>query len=136
MEKTAKITLRYPAQLSDRTLSSITMRRPTVGDMLDYPIKNGGLDEEAALVAALTGLAALKTCANWIWRIMSGCRTSSSRFGARKDPDGTLEKGLRMLVVSLSRLTRWPLRDVLALTPDEAEAWLDTACELEKRISA
>lgn len=42
MEKTAKITLRYPAQLSDRTLSSITMRRPTVGDMLDYPIKNGG----------------------------------------------------------------------------------------------
>lgn len=135
MEKTAKITLRYPAQLSDRTLSSITMRRPTVGDMLDYPIKNGGLDEEAALVAALTGCA-LKTCANWIWRIMSGCRTSSSRFGARKDPDGTLEKGLRMLVVSLSRLTRWPLRDVLALTPDEAEAWLDTACELEKRISA
>ena len=56
MEKTAKIALRYPAQLSDRTLSSITMRRPTVGDMLDYPIKNGGLDEEAALVAALTGL--------------------------------------------------------------------------------
>lgn len=51
MEKTAKIALRYPAQLSDRTLSSITMRRPTVGDMLDYPIKNGGLDEEAALVA-------------------------------------------------------------------------------------
>ena len=130
MEKTAKIALRYPAQLSDRTLSSITMRRPTVGDMLDYPIKNGGLDEEAALVAAL------KTCANWTWRIMSGCRTSSSRFGARKDPDGTLEKGLRMLAVSLSRLTRWPLRDVLALTPDEAEAWLDTACELEKRISA
>lgn len=33
-------------------------------------------------------------------------------------------------------LTRWPLRDVLALTPDEAEAWLDTACELEKRLSA
>ena len=64
---------------------------------------------------------------------MSGCRTSSSRFGARKDPDGTLEKGLRMLAVSLSRLT---LRDVLALTPDEAEAWLDTACELEKRSSA
>ena len=56
MEKTAKIALRYPAQLSDRTLSSITMRRPTVGDMLDYPIKNGGLDEEAALVATLTGL--------------------------------------------------------------------------------
>lgn len=135
MEKTAKIALRYPAQLSDRTLSSITMRRPTVGDMLDYPIKNGGLDEEAALVAALTGCA-LKTCANWTWRIMSGCRTSSSRFGARKDPDGTLEKGLRMLTVSLSRLTRWPLRDVLALTPDEAEAWLDTACELEKRLSA
>ena len=67
---------------------------------------------------------------------MSGCRTSSSRLGARKDPDGTLEKGLRMLAVSLSRLTRWPLRDVLALTPDEAEAWLDTACELEKRLSA
>ena len=56
MEKTAKIALRYPAQLSDRTLSSITMRRPTVGDMLDSPIQNGGLDEEAALVAALTGL--------------------------------------------------------------------------------
>lgn len=62
MEKTAKITLRYPAQLSDRTLSSITMRRPTVGDMLDYPIKNGGLDEEAALVAALIQGCALKTC--------------------------------------------------------------------------
>ena len=57
MEKTAKIALRYPAQLSDRTLSSITMRRPTVGDMLDYPIKNGGLDEEAALVAASPGCA-------------------------------------------------------------------------------
>ena len=92
MEKTAKITLRFPAQLSDRTLSSITMRRPTVGDMLDYPIKNGGLDEEAALVAALTGLRP-EDRANWIWRIMSGCRTSSSRFGARKDPDGTWRKG-------------------------------------------
>ncbi|EGW46145.1 hypothetical protein HMPREF0178_00042 [Bilophila sp. 4_1_30] len=33
-------------------------------------------------------------------------------------------------------MTRWPLRDVLTLTPDEAEAWLDTACELEKRLSA
>ena len=151
MEKTAKIALRYPAQLSDRTLSSITMRRPTVGDMLDYPIKNGGLDEEAALVAALTGLRPedlreldmedyerlqdqLLTFS--MLRSRDNSRYSMSRFGARKDPDGTLEKGLRMLVVSLSRLTRWPLRDVLALTPDEAEAWLDTACELEKRLSA
>ena len=134
MEKTAKIALLYPAQLSDRTLSSITMRRPTVGDMLDYPIKNGGTRRPRS--SPPSPGCAPKTCANWTWRIMSGCRTSSSRFGARKDPDGILEKGLRMLVVSLSRLTRWPLRDVLALTPDEAEAWLDTACELEKRLSA
>ena len=41
-----------------------------------------------------------------------------------------------MLVVSLSRLTRWPLSEVLALTPDEADAWLDTACELERNLTA
>lgn len=56
MEKTAKITLEYPAQLADRTLSTLTMRRPTVGDMLDYPITSGSLIEEAALIGALTGL--------------------------------------------------------------------------------
>ena len=66
----------------------------------------------------------------------SGCRISCWPFGARSDPDGTVEKQLRMLVISLSRLTRWPLGEVLALTPDEASAWLDTACELEKRLNA
>ena len=56
MEKTAKITLQCPVQLADRTLSVLTMRRPTVGDMLDFPIRNGGLDEEAALIGMLVGL--------------------------------------------------------------------------------
>lgn len=56
MEKMAKITLKFPVQLADRTLSTIAMRRPNLGDMMDFPIRNGGIEEEAALVGALTGL--------------------------------------------------------------------------------
>ena len=57
MEKTAKIALRYPAQLSDRTLSSITMRRPTVGDHLAAQ-KSAGTDaeREIRLIANLAEL--------------------------------------------------------------------------------
>lgn len=135
MEKTAKIALRYPAQLSDRTLSSITMRRPTVGDMLDYPIKNGGLDEEAALVAALTGLRP-EDLRELDMEDYERLQDQLLTFRGQKRPGRDTGERAADAAVSLSRLTRWPLRDVLALTPDEAEAWLDTACELEKRISA
>lgn len=57
MAKHETITLNYPVQLADRTLDKITMRRPTLGEMLDFPI-NGGTDlaGEVALVAQLCGL--------------------------------------------------------------------------------
>lgn len=38
--KTAIIRLDCPVQLADRQLSEVTMRRPTVGDLLDYPIRD------------------------------------------------------------------------------------------------
>lgn len=41
--KTATITLEYPVQLADRIMNEIIMRRPTMGDVLDNPVK-GELD--------------------------------------------------------------------------------------------
>jgi hypothetical protein len=47
----------YPVQLADRVLSEVALRRPTLGDMLDYPVdQHSGLKEETALVAHLCGL--------------------------------------------------------------------------------
>lgn len=135
MEKTAKIALRYPAQLSDRTLSSITMRRPTVGDMLDYPIKNGGLDEEAALVAALTGLRP-EDLRELDMEDYERLQDQLLTFRGQKRPGRDTGERAADAGGEPVPADRWPLRDVLALTPDEAEAWLDTACELEKRLSA
>lgn len=57
MEKTASITLEYPVQLADKKLETVTMRRPTVGDMLDFPLTAAsGLSEEAALIGHLCDL--------------------------------------------------------------------------------
>lgn len=39
-EKTATIRLGCPVQLADRLLTELTMRRPTVGDLLDHPIRD------------------------------------------------------------------------------------------------
>lgn len=41
--KTATIILEYPVQLADKMLEEIIMRRPTMGDVLDNPVK-GELD--------------------------------------------------------------------------------------------
>lgn len=55
--KTVTITPDYPVQLSDRLLTEITMRRPTMGDVLDNPVK-GELDfaGEMQLYAVLCDL--------------------------------------------------------------------------------
>lgn len=39
-EKNATIRLCCPVQLADGLLSEVTMRRPTVGDILDHPIRD------------------------------------------------------------------------------------------------
>jgi hypothetical protein len=41
-----------------------------------------------------------------------------------------------MVVLALCRMTRWSLREVLALTYDEALWWLEGANELEEAIRA
>lgn len=55
--KTATITLEYPVQLADKMLEAVTMRRPTMGDVLDNPVK-GELDfaGEMQLYATLCDL--------------------------------------------------------------------------------
>lgn len=55
--KTATITLEYPVQLADKMLEAVTMRRPTMGDVLDNTVK-GELDfaGEMQLYAVLCDL--------------------------------------------------------------------------------
>ena len=56
-EKTVDITLDYPVHLADRELENVTMRRPSVGDLMDFPVNaTTGLKEELALVAHLCEL--------------------------------------------------------------------------------
>lgn len=40
MEKTACIKLQHPVQLADGIMEKIVMRRPTVGDLIDHPIRD------------------------------------------------------------------------------------------------
>lgn len=57
MEKTVSIKLRHPVQLADRLMDKVVMRRPTVGDIIDHPIRDGSdLAGESALYAHLCGL--------------------------------------------------------------------------------
>lgn len=57
--KSATVKLDYPVQLADRLLTEITIRRPSIGDLLDYPLgPETGLPEELALMAHLCGLHA------------------------------------------------------------------------------
>lgn len=57
--KTAAVKLGYPVQLADRLLAEIIIRRPSMGDLLDYPVgPETGLPEELALMAHLCGLHA------------------------------------------------------------------------------
>lgn len=56
-ERSVTIPLDYPLQLADRRLDGITMRRPTMGDLIDHPVRDG-LDYlgEIRLFATLCGL--------------------------------------------------------------------------------
>lgn len=55
---TKTITLKHPVQLPDRQLTEVTMRRMTVGDLMDCPIRDAGdFGGEIKLVARLTGLS-------------------------------------------------------------------------------
>ena len=40
-EKSVVVSLDYPMQLADKRLDSITFRRPTMGDLLDNPVRDG-----------------------------------------------------------------------------------------------
>lgn len=52
-----EITLDFPVQLADRLLERVTMRRPTVGDTLDYPVRDtSDMDGETKLYAKLCDL--------------------------------------------------------------------------------
>lgn len=53
----AVIKLDYPVQLADKLLTEVIMRRPTVGDLLDHPVrKDSSLADEARMLCSLTGL--------------------------------------------------------------------------------
>lgn len=55
--KTATIKLQYPVQLPDRLMTDVTMRRPTVGDLIKNPIvDNADLQGEFSLLCNLCGL--------------------------------------------------------------------------------
>lgn len=56
MSKTVKIRLDHPVRLPDGQRSEITMRRPTLGDYIDHPIRGvEDLDGESRLIALLCG---------------------------------------------------------------------------------
>lgn len=58
-DKTATITLDYPIQLADRLLTEVTMRRPTLGILMEYPVNDArDYAGESKLYAALCGLNA------------------------------------------------------------------------------
>jgi hypothetical protein len=51
------VKLEYPVQLADRVLTEVTMRRPTVGDVMDNPLK--GVEDvrgEVKLLSVVCGL--------------------------------------------------------------------------------
>ena len=55
--KEAVIKLAYPVTLADRQLDSVTMRRPTLGDILDHePKRVEDVKEEVILIGLLCGL--------------------------------------------------------------------------------
>lgn len=58
---------------------------------------------------------------------MRGCKTSTSDFGPYPN-----RKQIRRLVVALSRITRWGLRAIKAMTWQEACEWLDEAAAFER----
>lgn len=56
-ERSVTIPLDYPLQLADRRLDGITMRRPTMGDLIDNPVRDGSdFIGEIRLFATLCGL--------------------------------------------------------------------------------
>lgn len=56
-DKTVTIPLDFPLELADRKLDAVTMRRPNMGDLVDYPVNaKTSLKEEMALVAHLADL--------------------------------------------------------------------------------
>lgn len=53
----ATITLNYPVKFADGLRSELTMRRPNLGDLLDYePRVNSDIESEATLLGVLCGL--------------------------------------------------------------------------------
>lgn len=49
--------LEYPVQLADRTITDVTLRRPTLGDLLTHTITNASdIEGEVRLIAALCNL--------------------------------------------------------------------------------
>ena len=52
-----KISLQYPVKLPDGMLTTVTVSRPTVGDMIDFPVKiDSSMSEISAYVSHLCGL--------------------------------------------------------------------------------
>ena len=57
MADSVKVVLDYPVQLAGRKLTEVVMRRMTVGDLLDYPVKGAeDFEGEVRLLAHLIGL--------------------------------------------------------------------------------
>ena len=58
-EKSVTIQLEFPVELADRKLDAVSIRRPIMGDLEDFPVSvSTGLKEEMALVAHLCNLHA------------------------------------------------------------------------------
>ncbi len=57
MAENVTIKLEHPVQLADRKLTEVSMRRMTVGDVIDHPVAGvNDMPGEVRLVAALCGL--------------------------------------------------------------------------------
>lgn len=55
--KTATIKLDYPVQLADRELTEVTMHRPSMGEIIDNPVRDAlDMAGELKLYAVLCGL--------------------------------------------------------------------------------
>ncbi|MDR2573263.1 MAG: phage tail assembly protein [Desulfovibrio sp.] len=56
-KRSETVKLDYPIQLADKLLTEVTMRRPTMKDLREHPVKDGNdQDGEFRQFAALCGL--------------------------------------------------------------------------------
>ena len=129
-EKTVTIPLEFPVELADRKLDAVTIQRPTLGDLEDFPVNaSTGLKEEMALVAHLCDLHAED-----LRRIDAGttasCRRSFSSFG-----EFPSAREIRRSALILRRFGGFRQAEVMGMTWPQACEELQEALELERELN-